>query len=94
MEFKQRAQVIADEVVELLAKKQADYGPENILAFGEFGVLVRTADKVSRLRNLVTPTGDEKCAVAETVGDTWSDLVGYAIIALMLRRGTFTETEM
>jgi len=38
---------------ELLVDKQRDYGPGNILAFGEFGILVRANDKINRLINLL-----------------------------------------
>ena len=90
MNFKQRAQVIADEVVELLAKKQMDYGQRNILDFGEFGVLVRANDKVARLKTLLAKDSDGQF---ESITDTWTDLAGYAIIALMLRRDIFEEAQ-
>ena len=78
---------IAEEIVELLISKQRDYGKNNILDFGEYGILVRSNDKIARLRNLnqkgVNP-------VNESIDDTWKDISGYAIIALMLRRGLFS----
>ena len=82
--FNEACQEIANELAELVCKKQHDYGHENILAFGEFGVLVRTNDKVARLRNLVGKEG-----ITEPRIDTWRDIAGYAIIALMLDRGWF-----
>jgi hypothetical protein len=36
----------------VLVKKQKDYGPENIRRFGRQGLLVRLHDKVARLENL------------------------------------------
>jgi hypothetical protein len=76
----------AQDVAKLLISKQHDYGHGNINAFGELGVLVRASDKIERLKNLHkrrdTPSN-------ESVDDTWMDLAGYAIIALMIRRGWF-----
>lgn len=77
-----------------LISKQADYGHGNILAFGEYGVLVRAYDKVARLKNLLE---NKKEPRNEAVEDSWLDLAGYGIIGIMLRRGTFelplSETE-
>ncbi len=88
MNWKERAQTVADEIVELIAKKQADYGQSDILDFGEFGVLIRANDKIARLKNL----NEKQATVDESVEETWRDLAGYAIIALMLWRGTFTDS--
>lgn len=85
--FEEALQAIAKEVVELVIAKQHDYGHGNILAFGEFGVLVRTSDKLERLKNLLKSNTEPE---NETIEDTWMDLVGYSLLALMLRRGTFT----
>lgn len=76
------------ELADLMIRKQADYGHQNITEFGELGVLVRANDKIARLRNLLWHNqGEPK---NESIEDTWRDLANYAIIALMLRRGTFT----
>ena len=84
--FEEACQQVAHEIVEIVCKKQADYGHGNILAFGEFGVLVRATDKVARLKNLQGKEG-----ITEPRLDAWRDLAGYAIIALMLDRGWFTK---
>ena len=83
--WEEAAQIIANEIVQLISRKQADYGHENILAFGELGVLVRANDKMARLRNL-----QHKEGLTEPKSDAWKDLAGYAIIALMLESGWFT----
>ncbi len=82
------AQIIAREIAELLARKQHDYGPNNILGFGEKGIAVRMWDKVNRLKNLLWDR--DEAGQEESIGDTFVDLAGYSIIALMLRRGWFT----
>jgi hypothetical protein len=74
------------EMLELLCRKQHDYGHGNILSFGMIGVAVRMADKVARLANLTSRDID---AVNESLLDTWRDIVGYAVIAGMLLVGTF-----
>ncbi len=84
--FQEGFQRVADDLGELMFRKQHDYGPGNILAFGEFGILVRLNDKLERLKNLYKK-GVEPAN--ESVEDTWADAANYAIIALMLRRGWF-----
>jgi len=77
----------AKELAELVCRKQRDYGKDNILDFGEFGILVRSNDKIARLKNL-HKTGRE--AVNEPKQDAWRDLGGYALLAMILYRGWFT----
>lgn len=74
-----------DGVVDTVISKQHDYGHENINAFGALGVLVRLSDKVARLRNLERRVE----ALHEPIVDTKADLLGYAIVGLMLIDGTF-----
>ena len=69
--------------IQLFDKKQHDYGPGNIAKFGEFGVLVRTNDKLERLINL-NKRGDTP--VNESVMDTWQDLSVYGAIARVVRQ--------
>lgn len=76
---------IALEIAELLDQKRADYGTENIKKFGSHGVLVRVSDKVERLINLSKRNNKPNF---ESVEDTWRDIAGYAILALIeLREG-------
>ena len=82
--FEEACYKVAQEVAGLVIRKQGDYGHDNINAFGEFGLVVRTNDKVARLRNLQGKEG-----VTEPRIDAWRDIAGYALIALMLDEGTF-----
>jgi hypothetical protein len=75
-----------NEMLDLLASKQHDYGHGNITAFGLLGVAVRMSDKIARLENLVKRDDD---AVNEPLLDTYMDIVGYAVIAGMLLNNTF-----
>jgi hypothetical protein len=67
-------------------RKQHDYGPDNIAAFGERGVVVRMNDKMARLRNLVW---GGKLASNEAVEDSYADLSVYGVIARMCRAGVW-----
>ncbi len=73
------------ELAELLISKQHDYGHNNINDFGELGILVRANDKIARLKNLRKRENPKN----ESVEDTWMDLAGYSILALMIRNGSF-----
>ena len=87
--FNDAIHTIAAEIADLVTSKQRDYGTSNILnsPFGaEHGIIVRLYDKLSRLANL---TKKSKNPVNEPIEDSWKDVAGYSLIALMVRRGTF-----
>ncbi|MCY0865420.1 MAG: helix-turn-helix transcriptional regulator [Sulfobacillus sp.] len=44
------------EQMALMVRKQQDYGPGNINAFGELGLVVRLSDKIERLKHLLFET--------------------------------------
>lgn len=71
----------------LLCRKQHDYGHKNIDNFGLIGVAVRICDKMARAENLLKR--DSNAVKDETVADTYLDIIGYAVIALMLQNETF-----
>jgi len=77
----------ADAMGRLLISKQHDYGHGNILMFGHTGIAIRMCDKIARLFTL---TESDAEAQNESLIDSWRDLVGYAVIALMLWNNTFT----
>jgi len=85
MNWEEAIRIKANEIVELCIMKHHDYGYGNINDFGEFGLLVRVNDKVARLKNLLKKETPKN----ESVKDTWTDLAGYAILALMVKDGTF-----
>lgn len=76
-----------DSMHKLLVSKQHDYGHQNILMFGHTGIAIRMCDKIARLFTLQE---DDRPAANESLVDTWRDLVGYSVIALMLWNETFT----
>lgn len=75
-------------VQDLLVRKQHDYGSQNILNFGGAGIVVRICDKAARLENLRQRDEDPQVE-DESVKDTLFDLVGYAVLGMMLERGWF-----
>ena len=82
---------IMDEIGNLLITKQADYGPGNINnAFGGpiNGLLVRIGDKFERLKNLFKHGTTPK---HESIEDSFKDMANYAVIALMVQRGTWPK---
>ena len=84
--FEKAVDSILAELRELMISKQKDYGPQNILSFGEYGVLVRVNDKVERLKNLHKAGRNPN---NESIDDTWKDIANYGIISLMVRRNIF-----
>ena len=85
MTFEEAIDSVLAEMRETMVAKQRDYGPGNIGQFGELGVLVRTNDKMERLKNLLYVNPGE--AQNESLDDTWLDLANYGLIGLMVRRG-------
>ncbi len=84
--FEEAVWEVCKEIGRLIIRKQKDYGHRNILDFGELGILVRENDKVARLKNLIL---GNKPAQNESKTESWEDIAGYAVIALMLERGWF-----
>lgn len=87
----QAFEVVTQELLETFLKKHRDYGKGNILEIEELGIAFREAEKVSRLKNLLTKTDDP---ANESIDDTWTDIAVYAVIALLYRRGWFQNLEV
>ena len=71
---------------ELWCERHRKYGRLNISKFGEYGCLVRASDKLERLIN----SRHVDCA-DESVEDSWKDLLNYAAMALLCRRGQWPK---
>lgn len=82
--FDEACYQVANELAELVISKQKDYGTQNILKFGEQGILVRMSDKIERLINLQNKEGK-----TEPKYDAIDDLGGYSIVWKMLNKGYF-----
>ena len=82
---------VMDEIGNLLITKQSDYGPGNVNnAYGGpiNGLLVRIGDKFERLKNLFK---NKELPRHESIEDSFKDMANYAVIALMVQRGTWPK---
>lgn len=80
--------MICDEINELYAKKNHDYGDSFAQSFREEGmamVRIRLGDKFNRLKTL-TRGGEQKVA-DESIRDTLIDLANYAIMTVLEMEG-------
>lgn len=73
-------------VFDTVVSKQKMYGPQNIARFGLSGIIIRLNDKIERLKNLQHYEGP---VIFEPIQDTWLDIVGYSVIAIMWINGWF-----
>lgn len=83
-----KAAQFAAQYLLLFAQKQESYGIGNIDEFGELGVLIRSNDKIRRLRQLIY---EKRTNDLESVEDTWKDLMGYGLIGWMVHKGVWRE---
>ena len=77
----QQIKRITDDVSAILLKKNADYGSASF-DLGLNGNMVHLWDKVRRYRSLVE--NKDKSPNFESVEDTLKDIIGYAIIGLVI----------
>jgi len=78
--------MIREQITETLIRKQMDYGHNNIARFGRIGLIIRTHDKLARLRNLHLSSNNPQ---NEALTDTYVDIIGYSAIGMMWERGWF-----
>ena len=81
----QDIEIVCQEIKQLLIEKNMRYGQGNIARFGEKGVVIRSFDKVDRLKTLLFDKVE--ATTDEAIEDSWRDLAGYAIIGLLFHRG-------
>ena len=74
------------QVLDTIIGKQRMYGHGNIARFAIPGVAIRLNDKLERLKNLQKHDGP---VLFEPIADTWLDICGYSVIALLWIRGWF-----
>lgn len=84
-EFSETLSIALNYLKDLLEKKNRDYGSNNLLTFGDLGILVRLSDKLERLKNYVLK--DRTFEIDdENLEDTLYDIAGYAIMWIVLRK--------
>lgn len=88
--YAKETQVSVDEagmhVLKTIIGKQRMYGHGNIARFGVPGLVIRLNDKLERLKNLQKHDGP---VLFEPLHDTWLDICGYSLIAVMWVSGWF-----
>jgi hypothetical protein len=90
--FGDNARVIYQDLEDVLILKQLDYGPGNInnAPGGAInGILVRMNDKMERLKHLNYHAEGEP--QNESIDDSLLDIANYAVIAMMVRAGTWPK---
>ncbi len=74
---------ITDEVIQILLKKNADYGGASF-DLGLNGNMVHLWDKISRYKTLIENKLKGQNPNFESIEDTLKDIMGYAIIGLII----------
>ena len=74
---------IADEIKEILKKKNRTYGDNNIIKMGKIGILTRIEEQIERLKHMIQNNIED----IESKEDAWKDIAGFGIIGTMLERG-------
>ena len=92
-----------DKAYSLWCRKQHDYGDSNIRLgldlsssssecpqnnrLAQLGIVIRMNDKISRLTNLYKKDKINSSAVLESIEDTCIDLMNYANMLMVLKKG-------
>lgn len=85
--FKEASSIVYKEALDVLIKKQNDYGPKNIAQApgGPInGLRVRMHDKLSRINHLVESGATPE---NESLRDSFLDMMNYSAIGLMVLDG-------
>jgi len=75
--------IITDEITQTLLKKNVDYGGASF-DLGLNGNMVHLWDKVKRYRTLIENQNQGMQPNFESIQDTLKDIIGYAIIGLLI----------
>ena len=92
-EMLKQFQGLCDQMYNLMRAKNADYSTgedpfKNLRRHGQYGIVVRLDDKLSRLDTFTNPKhGAPTPQVRESLEDTALDVAVYALLLIMLGRG-------
>jgi Nucleotide modification associated domain 1 len=84
MSFEQRVDKVSSEVIDIVKRKNKDYGNSYEIMVEKYGLvalLIRFQDKLGRLDSLVLK-GQEQKVSDESIEDTLKDIAGYALLEL------------
>jgi hypothetical protein len=84
---KQKIQIL--DILLIVINKQKDYGHNNVAMFGITGLVIRLHDKIARAENLLNNREMKNSVPGESLYDTFLDMIGYSIIAMMWLNNTF-----
>lgn len=84
---KEDIKIITDEILEMLLKKNEDYGSASF-DLGLNGNMVHIYDKACRFKSLVEKVNRGEMANYESIEDTLKDIIGYGIIGLLISNRT------
>ena len=82
---------ICEELNEIYARKNHDYGDSFGKGYAEYGMVmavIRLEDKLNRLKSLIKA---ESLVKDESINDTLIDLANYAIMTVIERERTTTD---
>ena len=82
---------ICEELNEIYARKNHDYGDSFGKGYAEYGMVmavIRLEDKLNRLKSLIKA---EALVKDESINDTLMDLANYAIMTVIERERTATD---
>lgn len=76
------------EIENLSKMKNADYGCNSLVEFGNMGILIRLSDKFDRMKSLYKQKKEhEPNVVDEKIEDTLKDIVNYSMYMILQERG-------
>lgn len=82
---------VLEELLQMFLKKHKDYGKGNILSVRELGIALRVTEKIERIKHLLM---QQNAPANESIDETWTDIAVYAVLAKLLRNGTFEKLEV
>jgi len=85
--FEEAVALVVEEIATMLIRKRRDYGALNIAGFplgADVFLAAQAWNKTTRILNLMERKGEP---ANEPLADSWRDLAGYAVLALLLQRG-------
>ena len=91
--MREKLERIASDIIQILEKKNADYGNSFFATRDEYGIdafLVRITDKFNRLKSIAT----RGTFYFESYTDTIKDIIGYCLLELVYLEDATTEEKI
>lgn len=75
--------ILQKEIGKLSQRKNADYGSNALVEFGNYGILIRLSDKFDRLKNLYKKGINKSQIKNEKITDTLQDIINYSMYMIL-----------